>query len=64
MLPAKDTYKFQRRGSVFQRDLNRPDTERCAWQGPPLDVSLVPSQSNMQYGADYPGPLCWYLGAI
>uniref|UniRef100_A0A093VDU6 Trehalose phosphorylase n=1 Tax=Talaromyces marneffei PM1 TaxID=1077442 RepID=A0A093VDU6_TALMA len=38
MLPAKDTYKFQRRGSVFQRDLNRPDTERCAWQGPPLDA--------------------------
>ncbi|GAM39550.1 hypothetical protein TCE0_034f11188 [Talaromyces pinophilus] len=31
-------HQFQRRGSVFQRDLNRPDTDRCAWQGPPLNT--------------------------
>jgi hypothetical protein len=35
-------HKFQRRGSVIQKDLNRCHTERCAWAGPPLGVSSKP----------------------
>ncbi|OKL63516.1 hypothetical protein UA08_01663 [Talaromyces atroroseus] len=31
-------HKFQRRGSAIQKDLNRCDTERCAWAGPPLNT--------------------------
>lgn len=35
-------HRFQRRKSVVQKDINRYDTERCTWAGPPLDVSFNP----------------------